>query len=69
MDNNNSKHNRRLVTVSIGEELDNEKCAMCNTYMDECINSAVPVTLEEMMRCLGIQPRGTASSLSSPKLN
>ena len=66
MDNNNNKHQRRLVTVSISEELDREKC---DSFLDEHMNSCVPVSLEEMMRCLGIQTRSLPFGESSPKLN
>ena len=66
MKNNNNKHHRRLVTVSISEELDKKKCS---PHLDEHINSYVPASLEEMMRCLGIQTRSSPFGESSPKLN
>ena len=69
MDNNSNKHQRSLVTVSISEELDKEKCSMCNMILDEHMNGCVPVSLEEMMRCLGIQTRSSPFGESSQKLN
>jgi hypothetical protein len=53
MNNNSNNHERRQVTVNIGQELDKEKQSLCHPFD---VDAPVDVTLGKLSKCLGIKP-------------